>query len=50
MNRELLHELSTPIKGETTEINDEDEGSEGSISQNLARLFQKAIKAKKCVT
>ncbi|CAG8634040.1 11256_t:CDS:2 [Funneliformis mosseae] len=34
-------------QGETTETNDEDEGFEGSISQNLARLFQKAIKAKK---
>ncbi|CAG8727933.1 11619_t:CDS:2, partial [Funneliformis mosseae] len=48
--RGLLHKLSTPIKGETTETNNEDEGSGGSISQNLARLFQKAIKAEKRVT
>ncbi|CAI2165099.1 10179_t:CDS:2 [Funneliformis geosporum] len=48
--RGLLHELSTPIKEETTETNNEDESSEGSILQNLARLFQKAIKAEKCVT
>ncbi len=46
----LLHELSIPIKGKTTETNNEDEGSESSISQNLARLFQKAIKAEKRVT
>ncbi|CAI2186504.1 996_t:CDS:2 [Funneliformis geosporum] len=43
----LLYELSTPIKRKTTETN---KGSGGSISQNLARLFQKAIKAEKCVT
>ena len=48
--RELLHELSIPIKGETTETNNEDEGSESSISQNLAWLFQKAIKAEKRIT
>ncbi|CAI2188644.1 16463_t:CDS:2, partial [Funneliformis geosporum] len=48
--RGLLHELSTPIKGKTTETNNDNESSEGSILQNLARLFQKAIKAKKCVT
>ncbi len=46
----LLHELSIPIKGETTETNNEDEDSESSILQNLAWLFQKAIKAKKYVT
>ena len=38
------------LRRRTTETNNEDEGSEGSISQNLARLFQKAIKAKKRVT
>ncbi|CAI2188860.1 2853_t:CDS:2, partial [Funneliformis geosporum] len=31
----------------TTETNNEDEDSEGSISQNLTRLFQKAIKTEK---
>ncbi|CAG8625273.1 11730_t:CDS:2 [Funneliformis mosseae] len=45
--RGLLHELSTSIKGETTETNNEDEGSGSSILQNLAQLFQKEIKAEK---
>ncbi|CAI2188214.1 10108_t:CDS:2 [Funneliformis geosporum] len=34
------------IEGETTKTNNKDEDSEDSISQNLARLFQKAIEAK----
>ncbi len=46
----MLYKLSTSIKGKTTETNNEDEGSEGSISQNLARLFQKVIKTKKRIT
>ncbi|CAG8618865.1 1489_t:CDS:2 [Ambispora gerdemannii] len=41
----LLHELSTPIKGETDE--DGNESSENSMSQSLARLYQKASLAKK---
>ncbi|CAG8845465.1 22071_t:CDS:1, partial [Racocetra persica] len=42
----LLKELSTPIKGESAEINDDFvEGSENSISKNLVRLYQKACSA-----
>ncbi|RHZ69772.1 hypothetical protein Glove_278g41 [Diversispora epigaea] len=44
----LLQELSTPTKGETDE--DDVEGSEDSISQSLARLYQKASLAEKRVT
>lgn len=45
----LLQELSTPIKGETNEDED-DEGSGDSMSQSLARLYQKASLAEKRVT
>ncbi|CAG8765448.1 18623_t:CDS:1, partial [Dentiscutata erythropus] len=42
----LLKELSTPIKGESAEINDDFvKGSENSISKNLVRLYQKACSA-----
>ncbi|CAG8601486.1 3583_t:CDS:2, partial [Ambispora leptoticha] len=45
----LITELSTPTKGESDEA-DENELSDGSLSQGLARLYQKAIKAEKRVT
>ncbi|CAG8535954.1 10657_t:CDS:2, partial [Diversispora eburnea] len=43
--QELLQELSTPIKGEPTEIND-DEGIEGLILHSLVQLYQKVMKAR----
>ena len=45
----LITELSTPTKGESEEA-DENEIPDGSLSQSLARLYQKAIKAEKRVT
>jgi len=45
----LITELSTPTKGESDEAN-KNEIPDGSLSQNLARLYQKAIKAEKRVT
>ncbi|GES83481.1 hypothetical protein GLOIN_2v1469914 [Rhizophagus clarus] len=40
----LLQELSTP-KGEKAEHVDEEEDADGSVSQSLARLYQKATRA-----
>ena len=45
----MITELSTPAKGESDEA-DENEIPDGSLSQSLARLYQKAIKAEKRVT
>ncbi|CAG8588525.1 14808_t:CDS:2 [Acaulospora morrowiae] len=45
----LITELSTPTKGESDDA-DENEIPDGSLSQGLARLYQKAIKAEKRVT
>ncbi|CAB4492551.1 unnamed protein product [Rhizophagus irregularis] len=42
----LLQELSTPAKGEKTENDDDaEEDGDGSASQSLARLYQKATRA-----
>src|SRR5436853_3815971 len=41
----LLQELSTPAKGEKAENVDEEEDADGSVSQSLARLYQKATRA-----
>src|SRR4051794_13666396 len=41
----LLQELSTPAKGEKAENVDEEEDADGSVSQSLARLHQKATRA-----
>ncbi|PKC69969.1 hypothetical protein RhiirA1_414927 [Rhizophagus irregularis] len=41
----LLQELSTPAKGEKAENVDEEEDTDGSVSQSLARLYQKATRA-----
>ncbi|GET57630.1 uncharacterized protein OCT59_015181 [Rhizophagus irregularis] len=41
----LLQELSTPAKGERAENVDEEEDANGSVSQSLARLYQKATRA-----
>jgi hypothetical protein len=41
----LLQELSTPTKGEKAENVDEEEDADGSVSQSLARLYQKATRA-----
>jgi hypothetical protein len=46
----LLQELSTPAKGEKAENVDEEEDADGSVSQSLARLYQKAICAELRVT
>ncbi|RIA80883.1 hypothetical protein C1645_791633, partial [Glomus cerebriforme] len=43
--RALLQELSTPAKGEKAENVDEEEDADGSVSQSLARLYQKATRA-----
>ncbi|GBB86333.1 hypothetical protein RclHR1_12760001, partial [Rhizophagus clarus] len=39
----LLQELSTPAKGERAENVDEEEDADGSVSQSLARLYQKQL-------
>src|SRR5204862_2848761 len=41
----LLQELSAPAKGEKAENVDEKEDADGSVSQSLARLYQKATHA-----
>ncbi|CAB4390085.1 unnamed protein product [Rhizophagus irregularis] len=42
----LLQELSTPAKGEKAEnVDDAEEDADGSASQSLARLYQKATRA-----
>ncbi|GBB95398.1 hypothetical protein RclHR1_25270001 [Rhizophagus clarus] len=41
----LLQELSTSAKGERAENVDEEEDADGSVSQSLARLYQKATRA-----
>jgi hypothetical protein len=43
--QELLRELSTPVRGEPVEANDEEETGEDSVPKSLARLYQKAMKA-----
>ena len=43
--QELLRELSTPVRGEPVEANDEEETGEDSVPKSLAQLYQKAIKA-----
>ena len=40
-----MQELSTPAKGERAENVDEEEDADGSVSQSLARLYQKATRA-----
>ena len=40
-----MQELSTPAKGEKAENVDEEEDADGSVSQSLARLYQKATRA-----
>ena len=45
-----MQELSTPAKGERAENVDEEEDADGSVSQSLARLYQKATRAGLCVT
>ncbi|CAI2195657.1 14172_t:CDS:2, partial [Funneliformis geosporum] len=40
----LLHELSTPIKGKTTETNNEDEGSEAiKAEKHVTQAYQEEI-------
>jgi len=47
----LLQELSTPTKGEKAEsVDDAKEDADGSASQSLARLYQKATRAELRVT
>ncbi|CAB5371956.1 unnamed protein product [Rhizophagus irregularis] len=41
----LLQELSTPAKGEAENDDDAKEDGDGSVSQSLTRLYQKATRA-----
>ncbi|UZO17441.1 uncharacterized protein OCT59_008797 [Rhizophagus irregularis] len=42
----LLQELSTPAKGEAENDDDAKEDGNGSVSQSLTRLYQKATRAR----